>query len=56
MVDIYSDPDVNDLQVSEYRRIADKSSTLFKYNNTKLLMYAKRRGVKEELEKIFNGQ
>lgn len=56
LVDIYSDPDFRYLQGSEYSRIADNAMTLFNINKTKLLRYAKRRGVKEELEKIYNGQ
>lgn len=54
LVDIYSDPDFSYLQGSEYVRIAESTMTLFNINKTKLFRYAKRRGVKEELETIYN--
>ena len=54
LVDIYCDPDFSYLQGSEYVRIAENAMTIFNINKTKLLRYAKRRGVKEELEKIYN--
>ena len=54
LVDIYCDQDFSYLQGSEYVRIAENAMTIFNINKTKLLRYAKRRGVKEELEKIYN--
>jgi hypothetical protein len=54
LVDIYCDQDFSYLQGSEYVRIAENAITLFNINKTKLFRYAKRRGVKEELEKIYN--
>ena len=54
LVDIYCDQDFSYLQGSEYERIAENAMTIFNINKTKLLRYAKRRGVKEELEKIYN--
>ena len=54
LVDIYCDPDFSYLQGSEYARIAENAMTIFNINKTKLLRYAKRRGVKEELERIYN--
>ena len=42
------------MQCSEYMRIAENAITLFNINITKLLRYAIRRGVKEELEEIYN--
>ena len=54
LVDIYSDPDFSYLQGSEYIRIAENAMTIFNINKTKLLRYAKRRGVKEELEQIYS--
>ena len=54
LVDIYCDPDFSYLQGSEYVRIAENAMDIFSINKTKLLRYAKRRGVKEELEKIYN--
>lgn len=54
LVDIYCDPDFSYLQGSEYVRIVDNAMTIFSINKTKLLRYAKRRGVKEELEIIYN--
>ena len=53
-MDIYCDPDFSYLQGSEYVRIAENAMTIFNINKTKLLRYANRRGVKEELEKIYN--
>ena len=53
LVDIYCDQDFSYLQGSEYERIAENAMTIFNINKTKLLRYAKRRGVKEELEKIY---
>ena len=54
LVDIYCDQDFSYLQGSEYERIAENAMTIFNINKTKLLRYANRRGVKEELEKIYN--
>ena len=54
LVDIYCDQDFSYLQGSEYVRIAENAMTIFNINKTKLFRYAKRRGVKEELEKIYN--
>ena len=54
LVDIYCDQDFSYLLGSEYERIAENAMTIFNINKTKLLRYAKRRGVKEELEKIYN--
>lgn len=54
LVDIYCDQDFRYLQGSEYVRIAENAMTIFNINKTKLFRYAKRRGVKEELEKIYN--
>lgn len=54
LVDIYRDPDFNYLQGGEYYSIAENAVKLFILNKTKLYRYAQRRGVKQELEKIFD--
>lgn len=53
LVDIYCDPDFDYLQGSEYVRVAENAMTIFSINRAKLFRYAGRRGVKEELEKIY---
>lgn len=53
LVDIYCDSDFDYLQGSEYVRIAENAMTMFCINRTKMFRYAGRRGVKDELEKIY---
>lgn len=54
LVDIYRDADFDYLQGGEYYNIAENAVNLFILNKTKLYRYAQRRGVKQELEKIFD--
>lgn len=54
LVDIYKDPDFYYLQGGEYYNIMSNARTLFSINTDKLFRYASRRGVKEEIMKIYN--
>lgn len=53
LVDIYADPDFFYLQGGEYFYIMDNAQSLYHINQSTLLRYASRRGIKEELEKII---
>lgn len=53
LVDIYADPDFFYLQGGEYFYIMDNAQSLYHVNQSTLLRYASRRGIKEELEKII---
>lgn len=54
LVDIYKDSDFYYLQGGEYYNIMSNARTLFPINTDKLFRYASRRGVKEEIMKIYN--
>lgn len=54
LVDIYKDSDFYYLQGGEYYNIMSNARALFSINTDKLFRYASRRGVKEEIMKIYN--
>lgn len=54
LVDIYKDSDFYYLQGGEYYNIMSNARTLFSINTDKMFRYASRRGVKEEIMKIYN--
>ena len=54
LVDIYKDSDFYYLQGGEFYNIMSNAKTLFSINTDKLFRYASRRGVKEEIIKIYN--
>lgn len=56
LVDIYTDPDFYYLQGGEYHSIVENARTLYSINTVKLLRYASRRGVKEDMVKFFEEQ
>ena len=53
LVDIYADPDFFYLQGGEYFYIMDNAQSLYHINQSTLLRYASRRGIKDEFEKII---
>ncbi len=53
LVDIYVDPDFFYLQGGEYFYIIENAQALYHINQSTLLRYASRRGVRDELEKII---
>lgn len=53
LVDIFADQDFYYLQGGEYFYIMDNAQSLYHINQSTLLRYASRRGIKDELEKII---
>lgn len=54
LVDMFCDDDFFYMQGSEYNRVMENAYEKFNINDTTLLRYAGRRGVREELEPLVN--